>query len=242
LIIPVWNDSVRLAGFAPGLLEAIRSSGLPVEVVVADDGSSEEEQARLKTLVEEWRGIYPALKLHHCASRSYKGGAIYTAWDVCPEATWLGFVDCDGAIHAESTLRLIRKAMAEGPHSGAVGVRHNSEETPLKRPLGRLISFYLFAGIVHRLTGIRYEDTQCGAKVIPGRGYREVAGLLRERGFIFDVELLLALEQRGYALQELRIPWTEIPAGKVHPVRDAWAMLIALLRIRKRMRAGHYAK
>lgn len=240
LVMPVWNDSARLAKFGPKLAQALKESGLPVRWIVADDGSSAEEKARVQELVASFQDIYPRVEAMLFDQRTCKGGAIYAAWDACDQATWLGFVDCDGAVSAESTVYLMREAMAAGPQGGCVGVRHDSEQTPLQRPLGRLISFYLFSTLVRLLIGIRFEDTQCGAKLIPGEGYRAVAANLQEKGFIFDVELLLALEQAGYPLKEKRIPWREIPGGKVHPLRDAWAMLRGLWRIRRRMRLGAY--
>lgn len=234
LVTPVWNDSSRLAGFGPQLATALRQSGLPVRWIVADDGSSAEEKQKVVQLVETLRANYPRVEAMLFEQRSYKGGAIYAAWDACPEAAWLGFVDADGAVDAPAVVRLMQAAVAAGVKSGCVGVRHDSEETPLQRPLGRWISFYLFALLVRVLIGIRFKDTQCGAKVIPGAGYRRIAAGLQERGFVFDVELLLALELAGYSLQELAIPWREMPGGKVHPLRDAWGMLAGLLRIRRR--------
>lgn len=238
--MPVWNDSARLAKFGPKLAVALKESSLPVRWIVADDGSSAEEKVRVQELVASFKETYPWVEAMLFDQRSCKGGAIYAAWDACVDATWLGFVDCDGAVSAESTVDLMREAMAGGPRAGCVGVRHNSRQTPLHRPLGRLISFYLFSTLVRLLIGIRFEDTQCGAKLIPGEGYRAIAVKLREKGFIFDVELLLALDQAGYPVKEKRIPWREIPGGKVHPLRDAWAMLGGLRRIRHRLRSGAY--
>jgi hypothetical protein len=240
LVVPVWNDSARLAKFGPELAEALRESGLPVRWIIADDGSDPEEKAALQELLESFREIYPHTELMLFNERSHKGGAIYSAWDASEEATWLGFVDCDGAVNAASTVQLMREAVSKGPQGGCVGVRHDSEQTPLQRPLGRLLSFHLFSFLVHVLVGIRFEDTQCGAKFIPAEGYRTVSAFLRERGFIFDVELLLALEQSGYPIGEQRIPWREIPGGKVNPLRDAWAMIAGLLRIRRRKKLGAY--
>lgn len=240
LVTPVWNDSSRLAKFGPELAAALQTSNLPVRWIIADDGSSSVEKAKVKTLVESFRESYPKVEAMFFDKRSCKGGAVYSAWDACLEASWLAFVDCDGAVSAHSMIRLMDKAVALGPAAGCVGVRHHSAETPLHRPLGRLISFYIFSTLVHLLTGIRFEDTQCGAKVVPGEGYRQIAGKLKERGFIFDVELLLALGKVGCQIEELRIPWTEVPGGKVHPLRDAWSMIGGLLRIRRRSRAGLY--
>lgn len=240
LVMPVWNDSARLAKFGPKLAAALQESTRPVRWIVADDGSTDIEKAKVKALVESFRVSYPSVEAMFFDQRSCKGGAVYSAWDACPEATWLAFVDCDGAVSAHSMVCLMEKAASLGAESGCIGVRHDSEETPLQRPLGRLISFYIFSTLVHVLTGVRFEDTQCGAKVIPAKGYRHIAGRLKERGFIFDVELLLALGKAGYQIKEQRIPWSEVPGGKVNPLRDAWTMIGGLLRIRKRSRAGLY--
>lgn len=238
LVTPVWNDSTRLAGFGPGLAEALVRSGLPVRWIVADDGSSAEEKEQVTKLIETFREIYPRVEAMLFDDRSHKGGAIYGAWDACPEAAWLAFVDADGAVDAPSMVRLMKEAVENGLKCGCVGVRRNSEQTPLRRPLGRLLSFYIFTSLVHCLTGVRYEDTQCGAKVIPAEGYRRVSKNLKERGFVFDVELLLALELAGYTLRELPIPWHEMPGGKVNPLRDAWGMIGGLLRIRRRYKSA----
>lgn len=240
LVVPVWNDSARLSQFGPQLAEALQESGLLVRLIIADDGSTREEQEQVQKLVESLRGKYPRVEAMLFNERSHKGGAIYAAWDACHEATWLGFVDCDGAVDAPSTIHLMREAVSKGPQGGCIGVRHNSEQTPLERPIGRMVSFYIFSMLVRVFIGIRFEDTQCGAKVIPAAGYRKVSPYLREKGFIFDVELLLALEQSGYSIQEMRIPWREIPGGKVHPLRDAWGMIAGLLRIRRRKKSGAY--
>lgn len=237
LVTPVWNDATRLGLFGPSLARALAASGLPVRWIVADDGSSQEEQGRVQELVRCFSEQYPAVEAMLFAERSHKGGAVYSAWDACPEADWLGFVDADGAIDADSTIRLIQHAMAQGTNGGCIGIRHDAADTPVDRPMGRALSFKVFSYLVHRLVGIRFEDTQCGAKIVPGGGYRAVASKLKERGYIFDVELLLALDRYGCRIEELRIPWREMAGGKVHPWRDAWPMLAGLLRIRKRHKA-----
>lgn len=240
LVVPVWNDSARFGRYAPFLAKALSASGLPVRWVVSDDGSSEEEQAKLRRLVEDLRAIYSRVECLFASERSRKGGAVYRAWNSYPEADWVGFVDADGAIDPDTVLRLIRGAIEQGKDGGCVGVRRDSEEAPVKRPAGRLLSSGLFAFLVRRLTGLHFSDTQCGIKILPGRGYRAVSHKLRESGFIFDVELLLALRCHGCRIEELAIPWREMPRGKMRPLLDAWRMAAGLWRIRKRLKSGAY--
>ena len=240
LVTPVWNDSARLEVFGKELAKTLAASDLPIRWIVADDGSGDLEQQRIRDLVEGFRGIYSPVEAMLFTKRSRKGGAIYAAWDACPDTAWLGFVDADGAVDADSTLRLIQHAVELGLDGACVGIRHNNEATPSQRPLGRTLSFHIFSFLVRRLLGMRFRDTQCGAKVVSGRGYAAVANKLAERGFIFDVELLLAMEQQGCRIEELPIPWREMRGGKVHPLRDAWPMIAGLWRIRKRLKAGCY--
>lgn len=242
LVTPVWNDSKRLEVFGPRLARALAESGLSVRWVVADDGSSRIEQAKISMLVECLKAAYPQVEAMLFSERSRKGGAIYQAWDACPQADWLAFVDADGAIDADSTVRLLQHACELGPDAGVVGIRHDSSETPAQRPWLRALSFLLFTRLVRGLIGIHFEDTQCGAKVVSASAYRAVSHQLFERGFVFDVELLLALQRHGSRIKELRIPWNEMPGGKVHPFRDAWGMIVGLLRIRGRLKRGHYGR
>ena len=240
LVTPVWNDSRRLKLFGPQLAKALSDSDLAVRWIVADDGSTDLEQRKIQSLVESMQMIYPNTEVMLLRERSRKGGAIYQAWDTAGEADLLAFVDGDGAISAESVLQLLRHACDLGSDTSVIGVRHDAADTPVDRPWMRALSFRLFTTLVYRLLGIYFEDTQCGAKVISAAAYHSVSTHLSERGFVFDVELLLTLKKLGSRIEPLRLPWREMPSGKIHPLRDAWGMIAGLLRIRKRAKLGLY--
>lgn len=242
LVTPVWNDSARLAVFGHALARALAGAGLPLRWVIADDGSCSEEKSRLAALQQEFSGIYERVELMLFSPRSRKGGAVYQAWDACPGAAWLVFSDADGAITPEVVLALIQEAISLGSSSAVVGVRRHTKASPLRRSRLRNLSFYLFNSLVQAAVGIRFKDTQCGVKVVDAEAYRAVTDRLVEKGFAFDVELLVALESQGTRIREAPIPWQEVGGGKVSPWRDSWAMLAALFRIRRRFRQGLYTK
>jgi hypothetical protein len=240
LVTPVWNDSARLAGFGPALAKALAASGLKVSWVIADDGSSAGEQAALNALAGTLSAGFPAVRLMRLDQRSRKGGAVRMAWDAGPAEGLLAFVDADGAVSADVMLNLLSEAVSKSGQAAVVGVRRDSPTTPVRRPVFRRLAFSLFTALTRKMLGVDFADTQCGAKVVPAAVYRSIRPRLKETGFAFDAELLLALREQGCPVIEVPVPWSEQADGKVRPARDAWGMLAALRRIRQRARAGHY--
>ena len=241
LVTPVWNDSVRLARFGPRLAGELAASGLPVTWVISDDGSSQSERLALGALLAKLRPLYPRIGLHFLPQRSRKGGAVRAAWELYPDADWLAFIDADGAIAADVMIGLIRQAIAMGTGSTVVAVRRDSSLTPVRRSRLRHFCFRAFRWFERLVLPLPFEDTQCGAKVVSGQDWRELAPLIRENGFAFDAELLLALALNRRKIIEEPVPWTEQACGRVRLLRDALPMLAALGRISIRAKAGRYA-
>ena len=240
LVTPVWMDSRRLGLFGPNLARALAESKLPVRWIVSDDGSPESERAKLSRLVDQLRSEYRNIDLFLCETRSYKGGAIYSAWDSCPGAKWLAYADADGAVDAETVIHLLRLAFHQETEKAYAGVRRKREGRSVRRKPLRSVSLFVFAGMVRLLTGFRCFDTQCGLKALPAAAYFKLAGRLKERGYVFDVELLSALSENGCSIVEEPVSWREVSGTKVRLLHDAMVMLRGLWRIRRRIRSAHY--
>ena len=240
LVVPVWNDAGRLAGFGPRLAEELAASTLPVRWIIADDGSGAGERARLTSLKDTLAAIYPAVEVHFAASHRGKGAVIREAWALDPEATWLAFADADGSVNAPDLLALIKQAVASD--LSTVAVRVNTATTRVESSLRRELLHHAYLWLARRALGLhRAADLQCGAKVLKGRDYRQVEPFLEEEGFAFDSEMLLAMHHLGMTWQEQPVNWRGQPGGKVQPLRDGIRMLGALRRIRARQTARDQA-
>ena len=236
LVTPVWNDSVRLEHFGVELAKALAVSGLNITWVIADDGSDIEELEQLERLKEKFSQIYSDVLLHLHPERSFKGGAIYQSWQQFPDADYYAFVDADGAVSADELMRLLNCACnSENLDMSFVAVRQFSGSLAVDRSLLRKATFHFFRILVRGIVGLKWMDTQCGAKVISGRSYRAVSERLVEDGFVFDVELLATLQQGAWPITELPIMWQEIPGSKLRLWRDLWFMTGGLMRIRRRL-------
>lgn len=233
LVTPVWNDASRLEEFGTVLAEALAGAGLPIRWVIADDGSHPEERKHLAELHDSFAEVYPQCEIHLADHHLGKGAVVRDAWAQYPDDEWLAFVDADGSASPVAVFRVIHAAMEND--STALGVRKRTATTEIVESLWRGLAHRLFLHAVHLILGLKAEDPQCGLKVLKGSDYRAIQGELEEVGLAFDSELLAALHHSGATWIELPISWIEKGDGKVRPARDAWPMLAALLRVRRRM-------
>ncbi|MEM9420178.1 MAG: glycosyltransferase [Planctomycetota bacterium] len=238
LVTPVYKDADRLAVYGPTLAWALSQSGLPVRWVIADDGSGEEQVARLQNQANNYRDTYPHVEVFRLPGHRGKGAAVREAWKAFPAKGWLMFVDADGSITADTVVSLMRQIMKQGPGHALLGARLENPETHIEQRAFRKVVNRGFSLLVRLCLGIDSQDPQCGVKVIGQDDFLAIAPLLREDGLSFDSELLVALGQHGVNLIEVPIDWVEKPGGQVKPLRDAWPMFAALLKIAWRSRRG----
>lgn len=234
LVTPVWNDSLRLAEFGEELATALADARSEIRWVIADDGSSAADVERLEELVSVFSKIYPHVRLHKATAHRGKGSVVREAWATEPTAVWLAFVDADGSLPAPNTVQLINAAKGGG--NSLLGIRKRTAETTIVETFGRSVAHHLYILATRILVGLDCTDPQCGAKVLRGDDYRQIAEQLIEPGLAFDSELLATMSHSGLTWREQPVTWHEKPGGLVRPSRDAWPMLAALWRIRKRLR------
>jgi hypothetical protein len=230
LVTPVWKDSARLSVFGKDLAEALAATSLPIRWMIADDGSGDEEHARLRELCKGFAAVFPEVELHFAARHAGKGAVVREAWSLAPEADWLAFVDADGSVSATDMLGLIGRAATSGV--SVLAIRKRTETTHIEESFVRGLAHRGFLLAARLILGLRCEDPQCGAKVIKATDYRAIVGKLIENGLAFDSELLAALSHQGAVWAEVPVTWIQKKGAKVRLFRDAWKMLAALLRIR----------
>ena len=234
LVVPVWNDSTRLAGFGPQLAAELAASPLPVRWIIADDGSEPADRTALAALRDDLAAIYPTVEIHWAARHRGKGAVVREAWALAPEAAWLAFADADGSVTAGDMMALIARAVADD--LSTLAARGNTATTRVESSPGREFMHHAYLLVARWWLGLRSTDLQCGAKILKADDYRLVAPDLREEGWAFDSEMLLAMHRRGLQWQEIPVNWTAQEGGKIKPVRDAIRMFAALWRIKRQQR------
>ena len=235
LVIPCYRERDRLPRFLPRLVESLDHSGLPVKVLIVDDGSGEEQQAWLKLWVGDLQRRYPILLPPICNPVNQgKGAAVYTGWNTAEETTaWVGFVDADGAISPEEVLRVIRH-YSDAQEGAVWAVRTGEEDTLVRRVFKRKVSGSVFRKLVERLFHFPVPDTQCGFKLVRTEAYRKIAPQLTEMHYCFDIDLTWHLLQAGQQIAPVPISWEESPDSRLG-AHSVLAMLRSVLGLKRRL-------
>jgi glycosyltransferase involved in cell wall biosynthesis len=193
----------------------------------------------MRALVSRLQPQYPFLLDALCLDENAgKGGAIYAGWDAAGKTNfqWLAFVDADGAVSPEETIRVISEtaSVPGGEKVCTWAVRVQSEETRIRRTLLRKVLGNIFRLLVKLTFHLPVRDTQCGLKCIPSEAYWKVRNRLVEKRFVFDVELCVQLIRAGFTIRENPISWNE-SSGSTLNIRSALRMLSSLIGVRWRM-------
>ena len=243
LVIPHYNDSERLAEFLPRLVEALPET---VQILVSDDGSSPDQQKRLRALVFRLQGTVnnDGAKLKDPVfneRNTGKGGAVLRGWMASDQTSNLGFVDADGAVGVKEILRgMTFFDSTDGMQWDALFAnRVKMLGRNVQRSLKRHLSGRIFATIVSNLGKTSAYDTQCGFKLLRREAFTQIAPHLKTPGFAFDVELCLLLQKFGLRTIEFPVDWRDIPGSKVRLVRDGLKMALEVIRIRRRVNLIH---
>lgn len=227
LVIPAYNEESRLPSGVAAALAHLRARGLPFEVVLSDDGSTD------GTLdwMEAQAAAEPEVRVVSHRPNRGKGRAI--ADGVAASTGRLVLVsDADFSTPIDQLPRL-ELALTAGA-GVAIGSRAKKGAREIDQPLHRRLMGKVFNLIVQAILLPGLWDTQCGFKLLEGDLARRLCAELRIDGFAYDVELLWRARGAGAAIAEIPVRWLNSDSTRVAPMRDSLRMLrdVVALRVR----------
>jgi dolichyl-phosphate beta-glucosyltransferase len=232
LVIPVYNEAERLPATLGRLTSFARGEGLALELVVADDGSTD----ATAQVCQAWIAAYdagPAVRLVRIAHRG-KGAAV-RAGLASVTAPVVGYCDADLSAGPDAVLQLLERI--RGGSDMVMASRGLPDSIlEVRQPWYRELAGRTLNAALRRLTGIPFTDTQCGLKLFRAEVARTLFGYQRLDGFAFDIELVLLALRLGYRVEEIPIRWAHASGSKVSLLRDAARMARDTLRVTRRLR------
>lgn len=223
IIIPARNEEARIETTIHDLCAGFRDS----EVIVVLNGCSDRTPQIVRRIAPE----YPNLVLLAIDDAIGKGGAVRAGMLVA-KAPIVGYVDADGATSATEMRRLCESLGNLDGISASRWCRGAVVQVP--QGAARRYASRVFNAIVRGLFGLRFTDTQCGAKVFRGDALRRVLPDIETANFAFDVDLLYSMKRARMRVEEVPTVWRDVRGSKVTLIRSGMRMLCAVLRLRAR--------
>ena len=225
IVIPAYNESIRLGPTLRRVVDYLRQSGLRYEVLVVDDGSADDTAEVARRF--EGEGVRV---LRQEVNRGK--GAVIKVGALASQGREVLLLDADLSTPIEDLERL-RPRLAEAEvvlGSRAVAGSDILTHQPFYREMmGRTFNFII------QMLGVRgLRDTQCGFKLLDGEAARRLFAELQIERFAYDVELVWLARKHGYRVVEVGVRWADSPSSKVNPLTDSFRMFWDVLALRVR--------
>ena len=236
IVVPAYNESERLATSIPRVLEYVRARGLRAEVIVVNDGSSDETA----DVVRRFAAQDSMVALVENPGNRGKGYSVRNGMLHARGAVAL-FTDADLSSPITEADKLFT-ALADGADV-AIGSRWLRRELQTERqPLYRQLYGRLFNLGLRIVLGLSYRDTQCGFKAFNRRAIETVFTRQQIERWGFDPELLFLAGKFRLKTTEVAVEWAHDHRSKINPLRDGLRMGVEVLKIRWNDWMGRYRK
>ena len=242
VVIPAFKESDRLPPYLSDLAGCLAGKEYRTAILVVDDGSGPQEQGTLRDVIAAAQKTTDVILNPLLLQRNRgKGFAIRAGWRADPTARWLAFADADGATPAREVVRVFDSVYrTDDMQRCYFGARVRMLGRSVRRPWPRHVVSRVYGTLVGLLINEAVYDSQCGFKIVPGPAFATIGLLLQEDRFAFDSELIAALSEAGYSLEEIPVDWRDVPGSKISFFRDSTRMVTSLFAIHKRQKRGAY--
>lgn len=232
LIIPAYNEEVRLPHTLALVMDYLALQPYQAEVLVVENGSHDQTLE----IAQDFARRYPNLCALHSDQRG-KGLAVRMGM-LAAQGQYRFMCDADFSMPVEQIGRFLPPALAG--YDIAIASREAPGAVRYDEPQYRHIVGRVYNWMIRLVALPGLQDTQCGFKCFRGEVAEELFNLQTLPGWSFDVELLYIAQRRGYKIIEIGIPWYFNSESKIRVMKDSLRMGMDLLRIRLNARQGLY--
>lgn len=189
--LPCHNEEGNVERVVTATVRALEALGVPFEVIVVDDGSTDGTAEVARRL----SGRDPRVRLvQHPRNLGY-GAALRTGF-ASARYPWVFFTDGDGQFDPADIVRLVAHADSADL---VVGYRVRRRD-----PVHRRLFGWMWNLLVRVWFGVRVRDVDCAFKLLRAEVVRDLP--LRATGAFLSTELLCRAARKGARIVEVGVP------------------------------------
>lgn len=219
VIVPAWNEQDRIGPTVNALCRVLAASGKTWELLIVDDGSTDDTVARCRAMAARSSGI----RVIATAPNRGKGHAVRVGMTLAQGSIRV-MCDADGSMAASGLLALT-EPIERGRAAVVIGSRHVPGGAAHARPLWRRAWSCLAHAVVqhHLVPGV--ADIHSGYKAFSAEAAQVLFGLATLDGWAFDLEVLALAKRLDFEILEVGIEWTDDRRSRVQPWRDFFTVV-----------------
>lgn len=240
IVIPMYNEEHNIrTGSLSGMIDYLKSQDFSWEILVMDDGSSDQSLI----LADKFATTHRNIRVYKEPHRG-KGGTVIAGM-LKAQGMIVLFDDMDQATPIDQLEKVLPK-IEEG-YDVVIGSRAGREGAPIIRKT-MAYGFSLLRSLILQLP---FKDTQCGFKAFTKDAADKIFSRLQifnkkqaQYGASvsagFDLEILYIARKLGLKIAEVPVVWHHKEGTKVNPIKDSWEGLRDLLKVRINALRGKY--
>ncbi len=221
VVVPVYNEAQTIEQ----VIARVRATGLPIEIILVDDGSTDGTRDVLARMMHD-----PDCRVILHDGNQGKGGAVKTGLSAA-QGDVVVIQDADMEYDPRD-LRLLLQPILEGEADVVYGSRFIHNDRPVS-PLWHQGVNQLITFCAQLVSGYRFTDVETCYKMCRREVLQDIVPTLREKRFGIEIELTFKLvRQPGVRFFErpIRYARRSYAEGKKIGWRDGFAALWCILR------------
>jgi putative flippase GtrA len=214
IVVPVYNEEAALE-LSVRRLHRFLTAEFPFtwRILIADNASTDGTASIAAGLARELPAV-STLRLE----RKGRGRALRAAWSLS-DAQVVCYMDVDLSTDLRGLLPLVAPLLS-GHSDLAIGTRLAHGARVVRGPKREVIS-RAYNRLLRTVLRARFSDAQCGFKAVRTDLLEDLLPEVRDDGWFFDTELLVAAQRRGLRIHEVPVDWIDDPDSRVKIVRTA---------------------
>lgn len=198
VVMPAYNEEKLIYQSIMTTIEILSGFVTRFEIIVVNDGSKDRTKQEIERAMKKDSRVHIVTSLKNRG----KGNAILAGVSQA-DGAYIAFVDADLELNP-SQLEGYLEEMLTKELDVVIGCKFH-KDSELHYPLKRKIMSMGYYMMLLLLFHLNVKDTQTGLKVFRAEAIKPVAHLIRTQGFAYDIELLVAINRRGFKIGQMPV-------------------------------------
>lgn len=198
VVMPAYNEEKLIYQSIMTTIQILSGFVECFEIIAVNDGSKD----RTKMEIERAMKRDSRVRLVTSEKNRGKGNAILAGVSQA-DGAYIAFVDADLELNPAQLEGYLTELLTK-KLDVVIGCKFH-KDSELHYPLKRKIMSMGYYVMLLLLFHLNVKDTQTGLKVFRAEAIKPVAHLIRTQGFAYDIELLVAINRRGFKIGQMPV-------------------------------------